>query len=132
MGEVIVLRNEESKALLIEEQPGINWYSCSLASGDERLELGAESRTYIVSHLLAALRGSGEITGQINGKNVQWALSLAERHFSLYVQPSGDEKLFYWQSPDGQSFHVMHISPRDSQSWQHQLESWQEQTEPTS
>jgi hypothetical protein len=106
MGEAIALPCGADATLLIEERPGVAWYGCTLLVSDQESYLGAESRAYLVAHLLEVPKDPGPVTGVMAGEPVRWVLSLSERHCSLYVHdgPEGEKTLF-WQDGNGRIIH---------------------------
>jgi hypothetical protein len=102
VGEVIILPCSGEATLVLEEKSGVEWYGCSLRVSGADSYLGAESRGYLLAHLVHVADVSGSPIGEISGFPVRWVLSLAERHSSLYVHDSSPRaKLLFWQDAKG-------------------------------
>ncbi|MGI4790017.1 MAG: hypothetical protein ACRYFS_14345 [Janthinobacterium lividum] len=89
-----------SNSLLIETSRD-GWAKCFLI-GDERIYLGADVFTIVLSRLRDALSSShafdGPSAGEIEGLPVVWRLSLAEAHHVLYVGDDGSDRVLFWQN----------------------------------
>ena len=98
MAEVITFPAGKHTTFVLEQRLGIAWFACTLKVGEVETELGAEDRTYLLSHLRQVIEGSDTLAGAIQGKPVRWILSLAEKHHVLYVYDGpGDAKTLHWK-----------------------------------
>ncbi len=100
------------------------WCECWLEDGANRIYLGADSFTYIQSHLLHALEGKPDkIAGASNGKQVYWILSLLEAYHTLYCAISGEDKILFWQDKHGNIISEIKLPTPLANQWIIQLKA---------
>jgi len=78
------------------------WCQLELHTEDRILKLGAEMQYLIVHRLSHALDDTieGKNVGSIQGVDVKWVLTLAEKHCSIYVGQVDSERVLFIQSED--------------------------------
>jgi hypothetical protein len=116
--------SSSEECLLIARIAGASWCGCTLVVGENRVFLGAESRSYIIDHLIEALGPRRNVTGRINDLEVSWVLSLAEEHSSLYIAGEADCRVLFLQDRNGQLIHTMRLSMSDVESWRAELDRY--------
>lgn len=116
----------ESNALVIETSED-NWAKCFL-SGTERIYLGADDLSIILTHLRDALSNqnvlNSPVDGEMEGLPVVWLLSLAEAHHVLYGAVSGKDFLLFWQNARQSPVTiagVMRLTPKCQRQWTQML-----------
>jgi predicted ATP-grasp superfamily ATP-dependent carboligase len=98
------------------------WSRCYLVTRNS-IELGAETSSYLVSHLLTALdNDTEELIGEISGHKVKWVLSLAEAHCTLYVAKGDSERILFWQDAFAKVIGIIKLSEVEMAQWRKQLE----------
>lgn len=123
----------EGGALLIEFNPDddLGWSECYLLT-DKRLNLGAESIKYFVSHILDALGAVGEIdhsdrvAGEFEGAEVQWVMSLAPLRYTLYATFFEAEQKWFVEDAREKSVEVVgrfSLSQKHREQWIVQLQA---------
>lgn len=118
MAEVITFPAGRHATLVLEQRLGIAWFACTLKVGDVETELGANDRTYLLSHLRQVIEGSDTLAGEIQGQPVRWILSLAEKHHVLYVYDGpGDAKTLHWQDPHAHVIWTDQLSTDQLSEW---------------
>ena len=129
MAETLKL-NAGSGSLLLQRKPGLEWYECTLLKGGVSVVLGAEQKGYLVRHLRDALSGKPPSpAGKVDGITVQWGLSLAEKHGSLYVRRDDGSLVMMWQDEQGELVHSMKLSPQAVAEWLQQLDTFEQSTD---
>ena len=120
---------------LVIENEGNGWARCYLL-GDERIYLGADDFTIVVTRLHEALNRDtafdGTAAGEIEGLPVVWRLSLFEAHHALYVADDGTDRVLFWQNAHGPALFiagVMRLTPSQQQQWVQMLAKALKQTE---
>jgi hypothetical protein len=109
--------------LILEQRLEVPWFACRLKLRDVETELGAEDRTYLLSHLRQVMEGSDTLAGEIEGKPVRWILSLAEKHHVLYVHDGpGDEKTLYWQDRNAHVIWADQLTADQLSEWRRIIE----------
>ena len=89
----------------------------------ERIYLGAETLSYLVSRLLTALsHDPEEVIGEISGHKVRWVLSLTEAHCTLYVAVCHSERILFWQNAEAKVIGTIKLSEVEMAQWRKQLE----------
>ena len=97
------------------------WCRCQLVA-DGVTDLGAETLTYIVSHLLEALdRTNWQKIGYISNCPVRWVLSLAEAHCILYAAESDSDLILIWQGKDEHVIGNLRLSAEQCRQWRNTL-----------
>ncbi|MBI1928593.1 hypothetical protein HYR99_30665 [Candidatus Poribacteria bacterium] len=98
------------------------WSQCYLVAS-ERIYLGAETLSYLVSRLLSALSSdTEEVIGEISGHKIRWVLSLAEGHCTLYVARCHSERILFWQNAEAKVIGTITLSQVEMAQWRKQLE----------
>lgn len=101
-----------------------SWCQCWLLLGSQRISLGAESFSYIASHLLSALEMTDEqYTSEWHGYQVKWALSLADNHSTLYVAGEGSQLILLWQAATTELIARFRLSTDDCSLWRTEIQS---------
>jgi hypothetical protein len=101
------------------------WCKCWLEIDGTLIYLGAESLNYLKSHLLLGLNGEPKkSSGNLNGNDVSWVMSLAEIHTVLYLASKDDTKILFFQNADDLSKkpHTIEISQKETLVWLHTIE----------
>lgn len=105
-------------------QPDDNeWCHVLLDSDDRTVHLGAEINSWIAERLLRALHDApGDSTsGVIDGVTVRWALSLAERHSTVFVGEQSGRRILFVQADDGSLIAKLPLNADDIARWSDQL-----------
>src|ERR1051325_1598908 len=99
MGEVNLSTESSKLVLRIEDD---NWTKLSLRTGSGEYVLGGDKLEVIVSRLRDALTKpfEGEFAGNIENVKVQWVLTLAEKHSTIYRGLVGNVLHLYVELPD--------------------------------
>jgi len=98
-----------------------NWGRCFLLAKN-RTYLGAESKRYLVEHLLARLEEpTSEPVGELAGRPVKWVLSLAEGQSILYVSAENSNRTLHWQNAKAEWIASLRLSQDQWQQWKQQL-----------
>ena len=100
---------------LAMSQPG--WWEWTLVTEESRITLGAEVLANVGPRALSRLSAGGERAGEVDGREVYWVLSLAEKHHSLYCAVDGPDRLLYFQDGDGRVIWRDRLSPDHLKSW---------------
>lgn len=110
-------------ARLILESDESDWCQVMLDFDGRQIALGADTRSVIVERLGGALLDQlkGTPSGVLEGVDVQWVLSLAERHFTLYAGDRGDRRLLFVQAEDGSLIGSLSLGPEHLRRWQKAL-----------
>lgn len=102
---------------------GDQWCQVLLDSGEHMVPLGADTKSAIVKQLLRALHDApgGPTSGVIEGVAVRGALSLFERHSTLFVGDHAGRRVLFIQAQDGSLVARLDLSPDDIVRWSEQL-----------
>jgi len=99
------------------------WWEWTLVTEDARITLGAEVLATVGTRALSRLSSGGERSGVVDGREVCWVLSLAEKHHSLYCAVDGPDRLLYFQDAEGRVIWRDRLSPDHLKSWTAALEA---------
>lgn len=120
---VIVLTSGPVTLTLSADASG--WCKVQLAHAGQLLQLGADTKSVVIERLMQGLLDElrGQSSGLIDGINVTWVLSLAERHTSIYAAQHEHKKLLFFQDADGKVVARIELTDEDRQRWLRELES---------
>lgn len=123
----VQLKLEGTDGSLQIEFDGRNWGKCHLQT-EGRAYLGAESRRYLIQHLLLRLEDpASEPIGKVGGRPVKWVLSLADGESILYVSAEDSNRVLRWQNARAEWIGSLKVSPDQWRQWRQQLEALREQ-----
>jgi hypothetical protein len=99
------------------------WCDVALLASSIRYELGADATDVVTNKLSAAMVDTllGHSSGTIDGVDVQWVLSLAERHCSMYAADVPERRALYFQGEDGRLLGKLHLDGADRARWRELL-----------
>ena len=98
---VIVLQSTDGELRLSADDTG--WCTVELLTSGGWHQLGADAFDVVMTKLSRGLdeKLPGQSSGTIKGVDVQWVLSLAERHWSVYAADVDDRRVLFCQGADG-------------------------------
>jgi|tagenome__1003787_1003787.scaffolds.fasta_scaffold17237428_1 hypothetical protein len=99
------------------------WWQWTLVTEDARIALGAEVLATVGARAVRRLSSGGERAGEVDGREVCWVLSLAEKHHSLYCAVEGLDRVLYFQDGDGRVIWRDRLSPEHLKIWTAALEA---------
>jgi len=106
---------------LAELQP--RWWEWTLVTEDAHITLGAEVLATVGARAVRRLSSGGERAGEVDGREVCWVLSLAEKHHSLYCAVEVTDRVLYFQDGDGRVIWRDRLSPGHLKIWTAALEA---------
>lgn len=109
-----VLPMTEAHVRLEMVQP--RWWEWTLVTKDGSVTLGADVLGTVGPLAVERLSG-GDVAGEVDGRQVSWVVSLAEKHHSLYVAVDGVNRLLYFQDSDGRIVWRDRLTPNHLASW---------------
>ena len=112
---VITLPLSRASLEIVMVQPG--WWEWTLVTEGSRTTLGAEVLGNIGSRAVSRLSSGGERAGEVDGREVFWVFSLAEKHHSLYCAVDGTDRLLYFQDRDAHIVWQDRLSPDHLRIW---------------
>lgn len=114
---VIALQSPEGELRLSTDETG--WCTVEVLASGARYELGADTLDVVKTKLARGLDQelTGPSSGTIEGADVRWVLSLAERHCSVYVANVGGQRVLFFQGADGSSLERLKLSESDRARW---------------
>lgn len=114
---VIALHSIDGELQLSANQSG--WCTVHLLTAGARHHLGADALDVVLTKLSRGLeaRLTGGTSGKIEGLDVEWILSLAERHCSVYASDVGDVRVLFFQGADGRLLDKLTLDPVDRRRW---------------
>ncbi len=109
-------------SLRLDADPS-GWCQVILQIGEQEIELGADKLKIVEERLAAGLaeRLSRPNAGSIDGKPVQWVMSLAERHSTIYASDEGRTRRLYFNNASGTNFYTLDLSEEERRAWQDEL-----------
>lgn len=112
-----------ARGSLVLQPDGNEWCQVLLDTEERRVPLGADTRAVIAERLLRALQDApgGPTSGVIDGVTVRWALSLAERHSTVFVGDQSGRRVLFIQADDGSLVAKLPLSADDIVRWSDQL-----------
>jgi len=98
------------------------WSRCSLLRDNRRHYLGAESITTLAARFADAFADRAPRSdGEIDGRPIEWILSLSEAHCTLYLERGAAGWVLHIQSPDGKWIASAPIAISRARDWVRQL-----------
>jgi hypothetical protein len=87
--------------------------------GSNRYVLGADTRSIVVCRLLDALtkQDQSAFAGSAGDVQVQWVLSLSEKHSVIYKVVLGDTLNLYVQLADTSMLPAIRLTAKDKKRW---------------
>jgi len=122
MGEVNLSTESSKLVLRIEDD---NWTKLSQRTGSGEYVLGGDKLEVIVSRLRDALTKpfEGEFAGNIENVKVQWVLTLAEKHSTIYRGLVGNVLHLYVELPDTSMLDPIRLPEASKKEWIDSLSS---------
>lgn len=114
---VIVLQSADGELRLSADDTG--WCTVELLTSGGRHQLGADAFDVVMTKLSRGLdeKLPGQSSGTIKGVDVQWVLSLAERHCSVYAADVDDRRVLFFQGADGNLLDKLRLDEIDRARW---------------
>lgn len=119
---MVTILSSASGDLVLEPDEN-EWCQVVLDIGGHRRALGADLTSIIVERLLRALldKPVGLAVGVLEGVDVRWVLSLAERHSTLYMSDQSGRRIVFIQAGDGSTMAKLSLDADDVARWRDQL-----------
>ena len=114
--EVDLSTASSSLILRIEER---GWTALLLRTESVLHDLGRDQRVVIISRLIQALSTpqDGRFAGSIGNVKVEWVLTLAEKHSTIYRAVVDDTVMLFVQAADTSILGTLTLTEEDKASW---------------
>jgi hypothetical protein len=125
---VTVLNCGEAQLLLNTGiKPSEDWCQLTLRIQQQSIDLGADTRSIVVQRLLRALTNplGTKATGSIQGIEVHWVMTLAEKHSTIYVSQTEQgltpSRCLFFQDSEGTLLGRLDLTDKVLNAWICQL-----------
>lgn len=114
----IIELKASGKSIIIQGKKAEKWYEVSLINQNKKIILGYENIDIIIERFYKLFnKNILNKTGELDGKDIYWIMSLNEIHHSIYINFDNEEINMFFENSEGKIIQQMKITQFEQQEW---------------